>query len=73
MTETGTGTYTTETGVWGYTSSGTLFCSTCGGAQEVPCPATDRRDPKWGSCYHCDAFVDEGDPHGTITCPTCEH
>jgi hypothetical protein len=75
MTETGT--YETETGTWGWTDSGTLFCSTCKGRQEVPCPRTAALDGPFadeaGTFWMCTGCDEAASKHGTVTCPTCEH
>jgi hypothetical protein len=75
MTETGTGTHTT--GTWGWTDSGTLFCSTCKGRQEVPCPRTSPFDGPFvdtaGEYWMCTGCDSPADAHSTITCPTCQH
>jgi hypothetical protein len=77
MTETGTETYTTQTGAWGWDRSGHLFCTTCKGRQEVPCPRTFPLDGPFadetGEYQMCTGCDSPADAHSTITCPTCQH
>lgn len=77
MTETGTETYTTETGEWGWTASGSLWCSTCGGEQSLPCTAQPVHcwceKPRCVVCADPDSFCEVCDNTGEMTCPTCEN
>jgi len=74
MTET---TWTTDTGTWGYTASGTIWCTTCDGETHVVCDTChgntcDCDRPACAVCAdpatECAACDNTGRQH----CPTCE-
>lgn len=80
MTQTAAETYTNETGTWGYTTAGHIWCSTCKGRLDVRCtrdwpldgPHTDENGT-YSMCEGCcEPITPAGRGHGRHSCPTCE-
>lgn len=77
-----TETYTNETGSWGYTATGQIFCSTCKGRTNVRCARDwtlegpfddqDGRGAYWMCEGCCEPVNVAGRGHGRHSCPTCE-
>lgn len=79
MAQTAAETYTNDTGTWGWTTDGRLFCYTCSGRQEIRCPRTfDLEGPfedESGVFWMCgcdEAVTAKGRGHGFVSCPTCQ-
>jgi hypothetical protein len=73
--------YENEDGsVWGYNRNGNIFCSTCGGRLDVPCPRSALEGPfedengVFYSCWDCDEPFDERGrgKHERVSCPSCQ-
>jgi hypothetical protein len=80
MTQTAAETYTNDTGSWGWTTGGRLFCSTCKGRTEIRCTRNwelegpfDDGDGEYWMCEGCCEPIDRaGRGHRRHSCPTCE-